>query len=222
MGGPIRISTQIQTALPLVEKLSIPRQKRMTFLVRNFLHDVEFRGACGIKPPEEVLFRVASHACLLLLNRKQNRFDIGLRVVIHVNGIHPRTEGSARQFRWGHMDIDWGEIWRDGTTSAAGITRVMHEFCHRLDRSNMRADITPALLSSECHATWAKVMDEEREVLRARLDYGVPTPLDPDAATNHAEFFARTTEAYFERPDMLRDEFPRVYAQLAHFYEDGA
>jgi Mlc titration factor MtfA (ptsG expression regulator) len=86
----------------------------------------------------------------------------------------------------------------------------------------MRADSSQALPSTECHATWAGVMDEEREVLPAKLEYGVTTPLAPDTITNHADFFARIAETSFERPHMLRDECPRVYAQLAHFYEDGA
>lgn len=222
MGGQAQLGTQIRAALPLVEKLSLSQQKRLNRLVRQFLHDVEFRDACAKDPTPEAPLKVASHACLLLLNRQQDRFHIGLRIVIHANGIDPRPGGKARQFRWGHMDIDWAEIRQDGATSAACITRVMHEFAHRLDSHNMRANSTPALLSTQCHATWAKVMEEERDVLCARLDYGVPTPIDPAAATSHAEFFACTTEAYFEQPDMLRDHFPRVYAQLAHFYEDGA
>lgn len=222
MGGQTRLDSQIGAALPLAEKLSIPRQKRLTRLVRQFLHDVEFRDACPRDPTPDAPLKVASHACLLLLNRHQDRFHIGLRIVIHANGISPRPGGKARHFRWGHIDIDWAEIRRDGATSAAGIARVMHEFAHRLDSPPLRTNSTPALLSTQCHATWAKVMEEERDVLRARLDYGVPTPIDPAAATSHAEFFARTTEAYFEQPDMLQDHFPRVYAQLAHFYEDGA
>lgn len=65
-------------------------------------------------------------------------------------------------------------------------------------------------------------MEEERDILCARLDYGVPTPINPGAATSHAKFFARMTQAYFEQPDMLQDHFPRVYAQLSQFYEHGA
>jgi hypothetical protein len=39
------------------------------------------------EPPEDVLFRIAPHTGLLLPNSQPHRFDIGLRVVIHADGI---------------------------------------------------------------------------------------------------------------------------------------
>ena len=36
--------------------------------------------------------------------------------------------------------------------------------------------------------------------------------------TNMAEFFACTTEAYFETPEMLSTHYPDVYERLLHFY----
>ena len=213
-----RLEELIQTACPVAAKLSSSQQNQLAILVRSFLRDVEFRGAGGFQPPPEAHLKIAAHACLLLLNREQDHFDLGLRVVLHPQGIHHCRELADRQFRRGHMDVDWAEIRGDGAESIAAMCRVMHEFVHRLDSPHMHANTSPALRSTECHATWAKVMEAERKFLRARLEYGVPTPLTPSAATNHAEFFACTTEAFFARPDMLRDQFPRVYAQLAHFY----
>jgi len=222
MDESVRLEEIIQAACPVAAKLSSSQQNRLAILVRSFLRDVEFRGAGGFHPPPEAHPKIAAHVCLLLLNRDQDHFDLGLRVVLHPHGIHYCRELADRQFRRGRMDVDWGEIRRDGTDSAAAMCRVMHEFVHRLDNPDVRANTSPALRSNECHATWAKVMEEERRFLRARIEYGVPTPLAPSAATNHAEFFACTTEAFFARPDMLRDQFPRVYAQLAHFYGDRA
>jgi Mlc titration factor MtfA (ptsG expression regulator) len=218
MDESARLEETIQSASPVVAKLPSAHQSRLVILVRSFLRDVEFRGAAGFQPPPEAHLKIAAHACLLLLNRDQDHFDLGLRVVLHLHGIHHCRELADRQFRRGRMDMDWAEIRRDGADFVAAMCRVMHEFAHRLDSPHMLANTSPALLSTECHATWAEVMEEERTFLRARIEYGVPTSLTPYAATNHAEFFACTTEAFFARPDMLRDQFPRVYAQLAHFY----
>ena len=218
MDESARLEEIIQTACPVAAKLSPLLQSRLAVLVRSFLRDVEFRGAGGFQPPPKAHLKIAAHACLLLLNRQQDHFDLGLRLVLHPHGTHHCRELADRQFRRGRMDVNWAEIRRDGAESVAAMCRVMHEFVHRLDSSHVRANASPALRSAVCHATWAKVMEEEREFLRARIEYGVPTPLTPFAATNHAEFFACTTEAFFARPDMLRDQFPRVYAQLAHFY----
>ena len=218
MDESARLEEIIQTACPVAAKLSPLLQSRLAVLVRSFLRDVEFRGAGGFQPLPEDHLKIAAHACLLLLNRQQDHFDLGLRVVLHPNGIHRCREIADRQFRRGQIDVDWAEIRREGAESVAAMCRVMREFVHRLDNPQVRVNTSPALRSAECHATWTKVMEEERKFLRARIEYGVPTPLAPYAATNHAEFFACTTEAFFARPDMLRDQFPRVYAQLAHFY----
>jgi len=37
-------------------------------------------------------------------------------------------------------------------------------------------------------------------------------------ATNRAEFFAVATEAFFERPDDVRAEYPQLYEALREFY----
>jgi Mlc titration factor MtfA (ptsG expression regulator) len=47
---------------------------------------------------------------------------------------------------------------------------------------------------------------------------GQDTVFDPYAAENPGEFFAVMSEAFFETPDLLRDEYPAFYAQLTGFY----
>jgi len=42
--------------------------------------------------------------------------------------------------------------------------------------------------------------------------------LDTYGATNPAEFFAVTAEAFFERPRALRAKQPDLYAELARFF----
>ena len=42
--------------------------------------------------------------------------------------------------------------------------------------------------------------------------------LDHYGATDHAEFFAVATEAFFERPAELRQERPELYAALSRYY----
>ena len=43
-------------------------------------------------------------------------------------------------------------------------------------------------------------------------------PLDPYAATDEAEFFAVSGEAFFIDPHRLADAYPDWYAQLAGFF----
>ena len=94
----------------------------------------------------------------------------------------------------------------------------MHEFAHRLDGENFFMEGRPKLHTGACHHRWKRVMETAFEQFRADVASGMLTPLNPYAATNMAEFFACTTEAYFETPEMLSTHYPDVYERLLHFY----
>ena len=65
---------------------------------------------------------------------------------------------------------------------------------------------------------WAKVMNQEFEALRIRLARAESGLIDPYAATSPAEFFAVTSELFFERPNSLAAERPALYEQLKRCY----
>jgi Mlc titration factor MtfA (ptsG expression regulator) len=50
------------------------------------------------------------------------------------------------------------------------------------------------------------------------LRRGRSTLIDPYGAKNPAEFFAVTTEAFFERPLALHQKHPELYEQFESFY----
>jgi Mlc titration factor MtfA (ptsG expression regulator) len=54
--------------------------------------------------------------------------------------------------------------------------------------------------------------------LRSARNKGRRTVLRSYGATNHAEFFAVATEAFFEKPQQLRFRKPDLYAILSEFY----
>lgn len=211
----------IDAASPVVAKLSPGRRARFTHLVDHFLQDVEFRGAEGFDVTSRVRVTLSTYACLLLLNRPRDHFDLGMRIVISENGGPGDAEMKGRYSRWGRMDLRWSSIMQDGVLSIPGCCRAMHELAHRLDSRNIFREDLPASHSAECHEKWCVDMDEELDFLRTRLANGYDSPLTPHAANSQADFFNCTTTAYFEQPDMLREHFRRVHDRLAHFYEDG-
>jgi Mlc titration factor MtfA (ptsG expression regulator) len=50
------------------------------------------------------------------------------------------------------------------------------------------------------------------------VESDVELEIDDYAAESPAEFFAVMSEAFFERPAVVQDTYPLVYAQLARFY----
>ena len=76
---------------------------------------------------------------------------------------------------------------------------------------------------------WAEAFGAAYEDLRAKLDAEGRSKrrrgtskrrarIDPYAAESPDEFFAVACEYFWERPALLKDEYPDVYAQLAAFF----
>ena len=65
---------------------------------------------------------------------------------------------------------------------------------------------------------WARVMNQEFAALREGLARAQPSLIGPYAATSPAEFFAVTTELFFEKPAALAAERPELYEQLKRCY----
>jgi Mlc titration factor MtfA (ptsG expression regulator) len=62
-------------------------------------------------------------------------------------------------------------------------------------------------------------MRSEYASLRAADESGIPTLLDTYGATNPAEFFAVSVEAFFEQPRALRAHHPKLYAELQTYFQ---
>jgi Mlc titration factor MtfA (ptsG expression regulator) len=57
--------------------------------------------------------------------------------------------------------------------------------------------------------------------LRAADETGIPTLLDTYGATDPAEFFAVSVEAFFEQPRALRAHHPKLYGELQKYFQQN-
>jgi Mlc titration factor MtfA (ptsG expression regulator) len=60
---------------------------------------------------------------------------------------------------------------------------------------------------------------EEYERFKRDTRHQRTTVLDEYGANNPAEFFAVATEHFFEKPRELQQVYPRLYQELARFYQ---
>jgi len=139
-------------------------------------------------------------------------------------GEHLWQEGAVSRLgetgrRMGSLVLSWGAVKHGAADLSDGKNVVLHEFAHQLDFENHAADGVPGLATREQQLAWAAVMRSEFASLRAADESGIPTLLDTYGATNPAEFFAVSVEAFFERPRALRARHPKLYAELRKYFQ---
>jgi Mlc titration factor MtfA (ptsG expression regulator) len=127
-----------------------------------------------------------------------------------------RLGETGRQL--GALVLAWDAAKSGAADPSDGKNVVLHEFAHQLDFENHAEDGTPALATREQRLSWREVMRIEFASLRAADETGIPTLLDTYGATNPAEFFAVSTEAFFERPCALRARHPKLYGELQSYF----
>jgi Mlc titration factor MtfA (ptsG expression regulator) len=119
----------------------------------------------------------------------------------------------------GAVVLSWDDVRRSAADIHDGHNIVLHEFAHQLDDSGGKGDSTPVLQRRCRYITWARVLQKDYQKLQRDVIRRCDTLLDEYGATNPAEFFAVTTEFFFERPKELQKLHPDLYEELRHFYQ---
>lgn len=216
--------------------LDADSQQQLRDLVQVFIADKSWEGCGGLELTDEMKVTIAAQACLLVLALPHRLYRDVDSILVYPStvlrpamqqGIFTRSssviasgptpllgEAHAR----GPVVLAWDRVLRDSQHPRDGNNVVYHEFAHKLDMLDSRADGTPPLGTSEEIARWQQVCERAYLDLRARAERGQPTFIDEYGATNEAEFFAVATEHFFEQPRALLREEPELYDVLRAFY----
>ena len=231
---PKKWLTLIQRHVVFFHRLSASDRAELLGHIQVFLAEKRFEGCGGFAITDEVRVTIAAQACLLLLHRKTDYFPGLLTILVYPLsymveekrqiGEHLWEEGTVSRLgetgrRMGSLVLSWGAVKHGAADPSDGKNVVLHEFAHQLDFENDAADGVPGLATREQQLAWAAVMRAEFASLRAADESGIPTLLDTYGATDPAEFFAVSVEAFFEQPHALRAHHPKLYAELRTYFQ---
>jgi Mlc titration factor MtfA (ptsG expression regulator) len=221
----------LRRRVPLYASMPEVLRGRLDGLVNVFLAEKEFVGCRGLAVTRPMKLAIAAQACLLVLGRDEHVYDALRSVLVYPSqfvvkdawhdehGIVTEEERVLSGQAWDVSRILLS--WEDVTTRESGAEAynvVLHEFAHYLDHEGGGMDGAPALGGRDEHARWAATFQAEFEALRASVDRGEETLLDPYAAEDEAEFFAVATEAFFEAPRELSHVHDELYSRLRDYY----
>jgi Mlc titration factor MtfA (ptsG expression regulator) len=93
----------------------------------------------------------------------------------------------------------------------------VHEFAHLVDKADGNIDGVPFVgINRKNIGPWIELVRRKMaEIAAGKSD------IDPYALTNEAEFFAVTTEYFFERPGVMQQKHPQLYAALERIFNQS-
>lgn len=204
---------------------------RLREQVALFLRAKSFSAADAEDVPAALRLQIAAMACVPILNLGLDYYDGWVEIIVYSDAFVSRHEevddaGVVHSWRrplsgeaWSHgpvvlsrADVEESAQWCDG------FNVVIHELAHKLDMLNGDANGFPPLHRGMRPQDWARDWSEAYDAFCRQVDEGRETVLDPYAAEHPAEFFAVLSEAFFELPEVLGQEWPQVYSHLAAFY----
>lgn len=195
-------------------------------LATLFLADKSITGAQGFEITDKVKLSIALQACLPILNLSLDWYAGWSSIIIYQGSYKSETktvdefgivhEGSQHRsgeaWQRGPVILSWKDAKHSGERDGHNV--VIHEFVHKLDMLNGRANGFPPLQPDMDPERWTRIMSRDFEDFQIHSKPG----LDRYGATNPAEFFAVMSEVFFETPQKLVDAYPDIYEIMVKFF----
>ena len=217
---PEKWLTILEESVPFYPLISGEMRQRFLEMLKTFVWEKYFIGAGGMVITDEVRVVIAACAVRLVLHLNLSYYDRLSEIVVYPYVYRHLDEeiailGEARN--WGTVVLSWPAVLQGLASPKSGHETATHEFAHVLDRADGVFDGTPKLRARADYRPWAEIMGRHYLNLR-KGDPLEGRVLRQYGAINEAEFFAVATEAYFERPELMRELIPDLYTELQAFY----
>lgn len=237
----------VMAEVPFAPDLATDLRDLLFVRMAEFLHSTPFEGCDGLSLTDPMRLHVAAQACRLRLHHPDGRYPDLRRVLIYPDDFNVPlreadpagivTEGtewrSGESWQTGQVVLSWREIEHDLRDARDRRNRaykphlyparnlILHEFAHQMDFSyNLTGGIDPDTGDVTSPSDWNLALADAY----VRLDNGMGNrrrpALDDYGAEAPAELFAVAVEAYFETPEELRRQYPKLFAALGEFLAD--
>ncbi len=227
--------------------LGDPDAERLRILCGRFIAGKHFSGTHGLEVSALMQVEIAAQACILVLELGFEWYEGWSEIIVYPSQFAPERE-EIDEAGVVHLTNDpmAGEAWLGGPVilsyedvamaadeemRVAGYNVVIHEFAHKLDMRHGDPNGFPPLHATMNAKDWKRAFAAAYDDFCLRVDAADALaesddgealdalPIDPYAATSAGEFFAVTSEAFFETPELLAPAYPAVYEQLRLFYQ---
>ena len=220
---PTGYKSILEEMVPFYAQLDEEKKKEFEERVEHFLSAIKITGIrTTLEDQDRVL--IAASAVIPIFNFPGWEYRNLHEVLLYPDSFdHEFTQQGENRNILGmvgtgalnHMMILSQFELRQAFMNKTGKTNTaIHEFTHLLDKVDGEIDGLPeALLEKKYVVPWLQLMQKEMEMIR-----NDESDIDPYGATNESEFFAVAAEYFFERPKLLEEKHPELYALLSKIF----
>ncbi len=200
-------------------RLDVAEQKRFVREVERFLADHHISGPRNAEVSDELKALVAASAVVLVFGRKGYVYPPTRDIVVYDEAFNAEYDiGPSERFIGmvhgaGPILFSARALREAFERPRDGIHVGLHEFAHVIDFEAGTADGVPSMMPWRAVEPWLALMHKETQRIRQRRSV-----LGHYATTNEAEFFAVATEAFFEKPNELKQKHRELYDVLVSVY----
>jgi MtfA peptidase len=205
-------------------KLSSVERKQFEDDVRYFLSHVKITGVdTNVEQLDKIL--IAAAAVIPIFHFKEWNYQNLNEVLLYSDAINMNfeTKGSADRNILGMVGsgafegkllLSKQSLHEGFSNKTDKLNTAIHEFAHLIDKSDGDTDGIPKLLLDKKYVLpWLNLIHEQmQEMAKGKSD------INPYAYTSKAEFFAVASEYFFERPELLEEKHPQLFALLKQMF----
>jgi len=223
---------EVTLRIPVFQYLSTSEKVRLRQLSTLFLYKKNIVGAKDFTITNAMQITIASQACLQILNLNIDSFNGWVEIIVYpgafkvnrkvtsADGLvhHENQSLSGEAWNRGPVVLSWEDVENESYHLQPGHNVVIHEFAHKLDMLNGRANGMPPLHPNMPIKKWSQTLSQAYNLLNQKIENFQHGYINPYASTNPGEFFAVISEYFFTAPDILFQYCPDVYEQLKQYY----
>jgi len=237
---PLRLWHSSIANMPMVQRYTAQERLDLRLLAGEVLRLKQIVPVQGMALTDEIRVTLATQAAMMVFGLESvNQFTAldwlrnwnhivvyptpfrnGRENLLSSNGLMMSQSAvqSGETSAQGGIIIDWQDDAPHPLRAHANQV-LMHEMAHKLDMLDGNTNGHPPLHATMNESDWFGAFEVAFETLQQQINHGKTPAINPYAATNPAEFFAVSTEYFFESPQRLKRVFPNVYHQLSLFYK---
>lgn len=228
---PAQWEAILEADLGIWHSFSDAERDALRGIIQVIVGEKYWEGCGGVEMDDRIRVLVSAMSGLLLLGRSHGYFRNVHTILVYPGAYTQHQEQVGRDGLVHTGSANLGEAWFNGPVIVSwkdaleaarnpgrGLNVVYHEFAHTIDMQTGITNGTPPLQKREHYATWHEVMSRNFQEIRGIYERGGRDVIRDYGATNVAEFFAVTTEVFFDAPVHLKQHRPELYDQFSLCY----